>query len=617
VSGNFARPDREPDVRHTFWILLSLSLVAFGAKKALAEAPTRIAEPQIVTEPLKEGTFGDDTIVAMLTDLLADEDPVTRSWATDALGETHNPAAMSHIRRSFTDPDLSVRATAVAAAGELGLADSHKLVLEALASENSTILLTAMQTVRQLGLSDAAQLLGNLLGSKDPMVQATATETLTYLSIPAGQDSLKQMLAGKFTSVRLAALENTMLLDSADQVLDELLAAGNENNPPAVRSRAFEALGKFAMTRGRQLVSNASKDSSPIVRRGVVRAYHNAGNGRSAAVFLKDPSAMVRLAAIKACGDLKVKAQIGTLFSLLFAARDDMTRDAARVALAQIGLKQVASRAAAELPKWAEAPLPPVPGKNQPDTQDQADPPATKVVPYTGPSLYQINGNTASCCWLLGKLKSKQMLEYQLSMLPQLDIVSPVLPDAITALADIGDPRAVAPLAQLLERARQQGVRYLRALTRGLPPPPYDPEVSRRIILALGTLKAYQQIDNVLKIGQAKVMGIRLSVSVTTVSQVVPELITEQNQAKAKAFIIGVLADSGCSLTSRFYAAKTAANMKLTGALPALIQILNQEKIGATLMQCAAWAIQEISGQTPAIPSPRVRQGDWVLKRMD
>jgi hypothetical protein len=32
-------------------------------------------------------------------------------------------------------------------------------------------------------------------------------------------------------------------------------------------------------------------------------------------------------------------------------------------------------------------------------------------------------------------------------------------------------------------------------------------------------------------------------------------------------------------------------------------------------MVIAAWAIQEITGQTPSIPQPRLRQGDWILRK--
>lgn len=574
--------------------------LAAGPGQAAAAKP---AEPELKAAVLVEPTFGDDRMVEMLGELATDKDMVTKAWAVADLGETHNHKALAYIRLALDDKQAAIRSAAVAAAAESGWPEANEIIIGALKSDNVEVLSAAMRAVRDLGLSQASKDLGKLLANDDPLIRATALDTLTQLDVAAGQGPLRELLSDSSTHVRLAALRNAMLLDKAYGLTDALLADGGDDNPPGVRSLAFEAIGKFAWPQGQRIVTAAGQDGNPLVRRGVVRAYRNAGSGPAAAGYLNDRSAMVRLAAIRAAGDLHQKAMVGRLFDLLFAAKDDMTRQAARIALAQIGTDKVAATAASELPRWAEMPRPG---------------PSSR----SGLTAEQITANIASCSWLLGELHSTKALDYQLAMLPKTDVVSPVLLSQVPALGKIGDPKAIGPLVKLLDRCRERGQAYLDAMMSGRPGPPWDPRVPSGIVRTLGQLKAYGSLKNILALGKVTTpRGGRLDVCATAIIQSLPALTTPDNIKSVESFLLLTLRASPISrrygLTPRFYAMKLAARMKLQAALPSLHAVLDKERPGWTMMRTAAWAIGEISGKTPQIGQPRSKQGgDWVVRKL-
>ena len=78
-------------------------------------------------------------------------------------------------------------------------------------------------------------------------------------------------------------------------------------------------------------------------------------------------------------------------------------------------------------------------------------------------------------------------------------------------------------------------------------------------------------------------------------------------------FIVAVLDDKAFGRLAMFNAAHVAGQLKIKPALDNLRMILNEERPTRLLMRMAAWAIQEIEGQTPKIPYPVNKQGNWIL----
>jgi hypothetical protein len=110
-------------------------------------------------------------------------------------------------------------------------------------------------------------------------------------------------------------------------------------------------------------------------------------------------------------------------------------------------------------------------------------------------------------------------------------------------------------------------------------------------------------------------MGMRLGEPVTAAMRALPSLTGPENRALVEKTIVGVLSDTTCDLASRAYAAKAGAKLKIPAALDALGTLLSEERPCLLVMQTAAWAIQEITGQAPPkIPSPKVNQGNWIIR---
>lgn len=580
-----------------FLIVLLLACFAVAGIGWAGPEGDLVAEPKPRHGKITRGTYGDEEVVGLLAKLLDDPDTITRVWAVENLGQTHNSTAIEHLRRALKDQKHIVRAGAVSAAAEVGFAEANDMILSSLSSEEPDMLFTAMRAVQSLDLSEAVGSLRKLMHFGDPAVRAMAAKTLTHLEVACNQADLEKLLMDKSAGVRLAAMENASLLDQAEQVTDELILNAEQVSLPGVRSRSLELLGRFAFSSAESVVSTAASDANPLVRRGAVRAYHQARKGRQCAAFLDDPSAMVRLAAIKATGDMKIAAQTEKLFKLLFDAKDDMTRQAAREALAKIGTEQVVAVAAKALPEWAEMPAPGPGGKR---------------------SAEQIQANTVSCCWLLGRMKSTVALDYQLALLAKRDVVSLTLLTEAPALAEMGDPRAIEPLKALLDRCGRRARSWLNAYTSGRSTPPYEPEISRSVMLAIGALNGHSGVDSIMATAKYKSKGQRLSSWGTAAIEVLPGLITDGNRKAIEQFVIAAIPpESGYELTPRFHSVKTAVKMKLEGAVPAIESILEDERPGWTMIHTAAWALQELTGQTPDMPKPRLRQGrDWVVRKI-
>ncbi len=604
-----------------FSTMILLSLAVLTVSSPLTAAPQTLDEPQLEGDRLFEMKFGDANIVSLLAELLNDPDPLVRQDALLSLGATNNRTALPHLQKAMKDEDLSVRMAAVQGMVDLAGIGAGPTVIASLNAKEPLMLMAAMRNVRRLNLSSAAQEVSGVLSSKDPLIRSVALGTLTHLNQAAASADLKKLLGDASDRVRLRATENAMLSKSPAPLIDDLLRNAAPSNPPSVRAAALEALGKIAFTKGRRLLSAAAKDSNPLVVRGAVRAYHHAAKTRLVAPFLHHPSPTVRLAAIRAAGDLKIASSVGRLFELMLGAFDEQTHLAARKALRQIGDDSVTDGAATAMAKAARAvkdlltaPAPPVDesATPNPDARDNSQ-------------IGRVHRrNVGSCCWLMGELKSKKALDLQLSILTDtLDgstpwkINSSALLELVPALVKIGDQRAIDPLMKVLKKCERDGGAYLRAIIAYKSGPPYSEVVTGKIIQALGQLKAYQAVRLTIMVADTNVQSLRLSTAASYAYRTLPLLIRQDNRAEIEACILRAIPpEDGHSLLARFAASKSAGKLKLAAATPALEGIVKTERPGRRLMHAAAWANQEITGTAPEIPNPRLNQGDWVITKV-
>ncbi len=569
-----------------------------------------LAEPQIDTVELTEPNYGDDEIVSMIAHLLSDENPLVREQAAHDLGETRNRSALGGLTKAFADSDVHVRITALRAVRMISANRTMQLITKALQDENPAMLLVAMRIVRDDKLSSAGPRTIELLKARDSRIRANALTTLSSLGIAANADALKTLLAENYRRVQIAAARNALLVKDA-RVLIEPLQGAAAAKSPALRSAAIEALGKFAFDSSQSLIASAANDNNPMVVSGAIRAYENAGKTTTCAKFLYHDSPAVRLAAIRATGKLTHAPSVAKLMTIMLDAPDKLAHEEARNSLLLIGgtnVEQIVARTL-KLQKEMKVSLPSPPSG------------ATEQVSQKHQMLLEALDarrvrNVASCCYMLGKLKSTEGFDYLLTVPAGLELDSPILLDWPIALAEIGDSRAIGPLNSMLDRCHTAGKKYLKTLGLPVMPPPYDGHVTGKAIEALIRLKSNESIRQIIKVTKTNIKNFRLTKASIYSARWLGEIADADRSGVDKTIGL-IIATPSYELTARFYACKTAGRMKIKSALPALQTILNQERPGKDLMTAAAWAIQQITGQAPQIPQPRSRPGSWILTKLD
>ena len=589
------------------WRYLTLTTLLIGSA-ALAQAPAT-PPPGALPEPflpaaytLSRPFFGDADNVRLLAGLLRDDDPVVRERAVRDLGRTGNFLALERLREAVKDDSPGVRATAVIAAEELAAPESPELVRQGLRDGEASVLVQAAGAAARTKLAGAGAELRALLDHRDGLVQEAALSAMTRASLSADADKLRGLLRHEYRPVRLRAAENAALLDKGDTLVDELkrLAA---QDAPAVREAAVAALGKLAIADAAAVaaIEQARKDASPLVRRGALRAYTLARRTDRVRPFLDDASPLVLLAAVKSAGELKIADCGPRVLEVMLATGDDDLRRAAKLSLRQIGTPAVAEQAGAALRGLLPKLL------------------AVYAGSGVGAPLRQheiIEQNVAACCWLLGELKSKAGSESMLELFSKLPVSAEVLGEVAMAMAKFGDRQVVPAMAAMLQTCAENGQLALAAMLAGAPPPkPWNENVACALTEALATFNAPEGLPAMVSLATVKVSFARLQKAPAAVARVLPALVREDNRATIEKLILELLYDVAYSDATRFESLKVAGKLKLAAGRPAMEKMLTTERSSKLLIHAAAWALQELTGQTPALPEPKANQDDWIIRR--
>jgi HEAT repeat protein len=235
-----------------------------------------------------------------------------------------------------------------------------------------------------------------------------------------------------------------------------------------------------------------------------------------------------------------------------------------------------------------------------------------------GPALRPLGirrRDAAACCHLLGARKSRRGYDVLLDLLGSLPVDSRAMSAAAAAAARIGDARAAKPLTQAVRTCRANGLRYLIARAAMQPPPdPYEEHAAGGIVQSLGELGGPKAAEEILAIANTQFQDACLVRPATAAARVLPGLTTPTNRQGVRAFLLAAVRAEGYPMRVRLAAAKAAAGLKLREALPELRDMLQDERESRTMVHVAAWAIQEITGQTPALTEPKSRPGDWIIR---
>jgi len=595
------------------WSVVAAGLCIGAANGLLPAAGEPLSEPFLADDAvdIPRRTYGDARNVKLLAGLLGDPSATAREKAVYALGRTHNVEAIPHIRSAMSDAAVNVRCAAAAAASEYDPNRAADVVLLALRAESRRLVLTGLRCVRRMRLAAAAGPVKALLARENDLIRAAALVTLSELEVAAAPEQLKRLLESAAAVVRLRACENAILLKDLAAVKAPMLRIARED-AGAIRAAALAAMGRRDYASIEPLLAGAAKSDDAMVRRGAVWAYHNAGKADRIRPSLFDRSPMVLLAAIRAARDLRPADCAERLFELMRAVRDDTAHYAARDGLRNIAgarVEKLASKTladlAGQLPRLYEA-TKPEPGARSPESLARIAKLARRRA--------SIERDMRACSWLLGELKSAAALDVRIALLRDLPIDSPVLIDVAISLGKLGDRRAIGPLLKALETCRDNGLVCLQCIAARIPPTvPYNGAVAGGIAEGLARLGAQEALPVMIQILRTDVSGLRLDIATRIIVRELPRMATPKNRALLAGEVTYVLEGRGFTPPTRFRACISAGRLKAAAAIGALRKILHEDRQGWFQMRTAAWAIQTITGKTPVIPDPKVRQGDWII----
>jgi HEAT repeat protein len=563
----------------------------------LAAAVAPADEPAFTPEThFADRSYGSAFAVKLLGDVLDEPDVLARVAATADLGETDNSDALSLLAKASRDNDARVRATAATAAAVLNKPGSLDVVAPLLTDTDSRVVLRVLDAIRRLQPAEPPVALTDLLGHDDPLVRASTLQTWTALGRPAPDATLATLVVDPTVFVRLRALANALLCSDGARWVDAVDAA----QPPAVRAAAIEVLGKFAFATSRDSVAKASKDDHILVRRGAARAYGHAQAADDVCRMLDDPSPIVRLAAIRAAGDLGINAATDRLVELMLTAPDEQAHRAARRALLTIGTDDVAARLAQALSTLlAEL------------TADRD--PETSTSQRRGERL---DRNAMSCCDILGEIfagRPQQAAtlpgtDTMLNLLDALDINERPVGAAAEALGRIGDARAIPLLRKLLATC---------ATNRGDPPPSGD--VTGQICLGLAALQDPKAPPLMIDVINVNGQPSRLSRAVRYIMDVLPTFDGSPHAEDIREAVLTVLDPAtGFGRACQAHAARAAVRLDLKDATTLLEELLDERTGGREVLQIFAWALSQLTGADVHAPNPRPKACDgWIVRPVD
>lgn len=532
--------------------------------------------------PYRDGQhYGTDADVARLAKLLDGRDAYVAQRALKALGETNNPAAAEPIERASRQADDSgVRLAALRAAWQLPHADRDELLREALASDSPALRRGALLIAREHD-ANAATAAEKLISAGSPRLAADALHTLTHLQTPAGADTLAELLAHRSPAVRLRAAENALLVKSAPKGLADALVRAVADKAVPVRAAALTAWATSAPKPPLEQLETAWSSRDARMRRAAVRAWGLLRTPGRLGEALEDESSMVRLAAIRAAGRLGGARYVPALFERLAEAPADAHR-AAREALLQITPTAVVAGAAA---RWLDDP----PGGVKTRTR-----------------------NLLAALWLLRQLESDQAADQRIAMLSSLPINSDALAECVAGLGAAGVKSATDPLKKLLQRTTKRARRHLAAS----PPVSYRQVVTVAVIDALADLDAKDALPLILQAGSLRLQTVRLSEQAAAAARTAVRLADESNRPAVATFLAEVMTDPRQSRRAKFHACLSAGEGKLAKTTDALRQVLDRDRPGRQVLQAAAWAMEQITGEPTAVPESPSRPGEtWILQR--
>ena len=148
--------------------IMTYAIFAFGCNKS----------PKMQTTVPRPGAVSVDTLIPEATRIvregLADENPLIRANAIEAVAVTRQIRLMPKVRRLLKDEFVPVRFVAVLAVGDLEYSLAESSVRQLLKDENENVRIAAAYALSKLGSADSLKFFRNAITSNDQTVRANA-----------------------------------------------------------------------------------------------------------------------------------------------------------------------------------------------------------------------------------------------------------------------------------------------------------------------------------------------------------------------------------------------------------------------------------------------------------
>ncbi len=424
--------------------------------------------------------LGEESVTA-LVDVLQSLSPVLRKNAARTLGELTSFRAVDELISIINDEDWKVRESVVKALGEIGDRKALEPLISSLFDNVEKVQKQAMEALVQFGKLSTHSLLNALALEKDKFNLRAIILTLGKIGDKKSLPVLVDHLRSSYFVVRMATV-NALRQFRAEQVLEVLVPhlsfntsdidvllkdAKNKNNLP-LQLRAIKALGGLEDHRAVNTLKKLVEDDSPQVQDAATQSLIRIGCaawGRCCAIMvlckigdksilpalcrsLQDDSDNVRLEAVRAIAKIGGEKAVDSLIQIAHKDRDFYIRFEAVRFLRRIGIghKQVLDLALIALR----------------DTSRDVRSQAARLLGnfHHEISIQPLLKAIEDKHWSVRESAENALINFGQKAVPHL--IAALSKSSWTTrfraarlLGEIGDPRAIKPLEQLLKKEKE------------------------------------------------------------------------------------------------------------------------------------------------------------------
>ena len=287
------------------------ALGAIGDARALHPLIAQLDRPEAAVRQAAVSavsSIGHPDLPALFAKLFAHESPWVREGAARAAGYLGDAGSADALLALASDPDESVRRTAIE---QMALIDDPRalgVIRDALAKGTSAVRAAAVRALSHLPWAEALPLLTNACDDADPWVRYYAARSLGHLG-------------------RADAVETLVRLATNDVV-------------PPVRIAAVEALAELRAPDGFTALQALAFDTDPAISRQAVFALGQSSDVRAAAALvdaLHAEDRALQLAALEGLARVGGDDVVSSVAPLAAHGADRIVRDAAFRLLARLG----------------------------------------------------------------------------------------------------------------------------------------------------------------------------------------------------------------------------------------------------------------------------------------